>query len=357
MSSSNSLIHGALQEAYQRDLANSILKSDDADNIFSIAKNMIQTSLGWIDPECFHFEISVGATFGFKDDYGHRCMLKVFGPDCIESELIGRTRFQNWINKQGYPCPSVLVMPNWHNDLLFVIEEYLDKGRRANGHDFPDRKLMAHSLWTLIELGKNYPLENEIPTEALARVPNSPWPKPHNILFDFESTKKGAEWIDDVGERYGPVIDDVSCRKVIGHLDWGAKHSRIDSNTISAVYDWDSVARVAETSVVGGAAASFTTTWYVECDNRPDVPEMISFITEYQLARVKPFTTSECQQITASIYYAAAYGARCEYAGDQGQENANTETREFLKMLISVDLDGLLKQQISKEISNSEKLI
>ena len=58
------------------------------------------------------------------------------------------------------------------------------------------------------------------------------------------------------------------------------------------------------------------------------------------------FTASECQEIAASIYYATADGARCEYAGDQGQANANTESREFLKMLISVDLDGLLKEQL-----------
>lgn len=346
MSSSNSPIHDALQESYQRELANSILNTDNVEEILSITQTLLKTSLEWVEPECFHFEISVGATFGFVSSNGHRCMLKVFGPDCIESDLVSRTRFQNWINRQGYTCPSVLMTPHWHNDMLFVVEEYLDSGRRANGHDLPDRKLMAHQLSALVELGRGYPLQDEIPTETLAPVPNSPWPKPHNILFDFELTKKGAEWIDEVGEHYRPILDQMNGETVIGHMDWGAKHCRIKNNTISAVYDWDSVARTAETKVVGSAAANFTTTWYVECDNRPDVPEMISFITEYQHVRTRPFTASECQEITASIYYAAAYGARCEYAGDQGQANANTETREFLKMLISVDLDELLKQQM-----------
>ncbi len=340
-------IHDGLRESYQRDLAISILHTDSPDEILSLTRGLLEHSLGWIEPECFHFEISVGATFGFTDNKNHRRMLKVFGPDCSESELVSRTKFQHWINQRDYPCPSIQVNPDWYNELLFVVEEYLDLGRRANGHKSEDRQLMAHQLLKLVELGKSYPFQTEIPTEALAPVPNSPWPRPHNILFNFESTLKGAEWIDEIGEHYRPILDCLKGETVIGHLDWGAKHCRIKNHTISAVYDWDSVARVAETRVVGSAAANFTTTWYVECNNRPDVPEMLSFIMEYQAARSRPFTVVECQEIAASIYYITAYGARCEHAGDQGQPDANTETREFLKLLLTVDLEKLLKEQLN----------
>jgi len=65
MSSSNTPIHDALQESYQRDLANSILQMDNADEIISIAQTLLKTSLEWVESVCFHFEISVGATFGF----------------------------------------------------------------------------------------------------------------------------------------------------------------------------------------------------------------------------------------------------------------------------------------------------
>ena len=136
----------------------------------------------------------------------------------------------------------------------------------------------------------------------------------------------------------------MSGSKVIGHLDWGAKHCRVQDNAISAVYDWDSVARVTETRVVGSAAVTFTTTWYVECNHQPEISEMISFVAEYQDARAEPFSTSEFEEITAAIYYQAAYTARCEHAGNQGQKDTKAEHGRFLELLISVDIDGQLKK-------------
>lgn len=345
ISQSESIISAGLVETYQRDLADSILQTHDPEEIALLVHEAVTAHLDWHNPVCFSIEISVGATFGMQNSDGRKCLVKINGPDCIKSELASRAKFQQWIFQKDYPCPSLLLHPKYIQGRLTLIEAYLDQGRRANGHVPADRKLMAEALATLVELGQHYPDSESIPTDTLCSVPDSPWPKPHNILFNFESTQSGAEWIDEIGSYYGVARDRVVAPRVLGHVDWGAKHTRISGGKISAIYDWDSTARVHETCVVGSAAVNYTATWYVECPNRPTMLEMVAFVTDYEAARGKLFDDQEVEEITANSYYSAAYGARCEHAADDLQDGSRDEFRRFLRGLIKADFSTLLKQR------------
>jgi len=243
----------------------------------------------------------------------------------------------------NFVCPSVLKQARNYSGMAISIESYLDKGTRANGHLELDRRLMASSLADLVHLGVNYPEMESIPTNNLFRDPGSVWPKPHNVLFNFDQSKKGAGWIDQVGEKYLPFLEASHERLVIGHLDWGAKHCRIDNDRISAIYDWDSVARVPEERVLGSAAASFTTSWYVEGRNRPMISEVMAFISDY----LNPSKTTEIdvELLSGMIYYAAGYGARCEHA--IANKTDRKENRDFLSEVLSSDLVRELSGRVS----------
>jgi hypothetical protein len=49
------------------------------------------------------------------------------------------------------------------------------------------------------------------------------WPVPHNVLFDFEATRRGGEWIDEIAQTAKQRRDDDLGRLVIGHHDWVVK--------------------------------------------------------------------------------------------------------------------------------------
>lgn len=338
------VIHNGLAEPFQRNLTRSVLGTDSAAQVESIMASLMAVSLGCNQPECFLFEMSVGATFGVRygvrygglDNSGRRCLLKVFLPGSDVDELQRQARFQAWLSAHSFPCPLMLHEPAVHESHIYVIEGYLDLGDRADGHRSLDRKLLASELARLIDLGKHYPHQNELPLHALQGLSYGPWPQPHNVLFDFEATRQGAEWIDAIGSRYKPILDSCNEALVIGHMDWGAKHCRINNGEVSAIYDWASVARMPESRIVGQAAATFTTSWYVEGPNRPDLVEVKAFVAEYQTARGRTFSLSELKTLVAAIYFGAAYGARCEHAN--AHKNPSIENRDFLRNLTNCDL-------------------
>jgi len=74
------------------------------------------------------------------------------------------------------------------------------------------------------------------------------------------------------------------------------------------------------------------------------MPEMVAFVTDYEAARGKLFDDQEVEEITAYLYYSAAYGARCEHAADD-QDGGRDEFRRFLRGLIKADFSTMLKQR------------
>lgn len=338
---SQDAVSEGLEASYQRKLARSILGVDDADKISGFLAQVVGEHLGWNDPHCFLLELSVGAVFGVAEGE-KKCILKVFSPDAEFDSLESQSGFQQYLSAQGFPCPPVILGPMKHEEVVVAIEGYLDKGRRADGHLGSDRRLMATSLADLIALGEQYPHQQALPRRILQTAEGSPWPQPHNVLFDFAATEHGAEWIDDVGWRFKGVVEAPSQPPKIGHMDWGAKHFRIDAGQVSAIYDWDSVVRIPEARIVGEAAISFATTWYVPGSNRPSLDEALDFLNQYQLARRKQFTHEQTVTLVASMLYGAGYAARCEYAIKD--ETGKTENCEFLAMLLDADLESHIER-------------
>ena len=334
------IVAAFISESPEKKLSKSILRTDDVDQIFELLADAIQQTLGWQKTECFQFELSVGATFGIKNEQGQRALLKVSSPDEDYAALASKRKFQQWIHEKGVPCPAILVSPTTVGDLHIIVEEYVDAGDHANGHLPAHRKLMAKELVRFVELSKRYPDLAEIAEDVLIRLPNSMWPKPHNIYFNFEATKKGAEWIDEVGARYQPILDEIPQSDAVGHADWSAKHFRIEQNAISVIYDWD-VYRGSETRIVGAAAVCFTYSEFTSGQNRPTISELQAFILDYEAARGEKFSERELQEISASAHYTAGYCARCEHAGNNG--GGVPDARALLQDLVSLDLVQLLQ--------------
>jgi hypothetical protein len=166
-------------------------------------------------------------------------------------------------------------------------------GEHADAHEPHIRRMMAQTLARMIELAEEVEVVGAI-HEGWAWPKEALWPVPHNALFDFSASGRGAEWIDHIAARAKEVVDGFNDRVVVGHADWSVKHFRFEAGRICAVFDWDSLRLDKETTIVGTAAATFPATWYIRVSSRaPSPDEMRLFIEEYEEARGEPFTAQE----------------------------------------------------------------
>jgi hypothetical protein len=102
---------------------------------------------------------------------------------------------------------------------------------------------------------------------------------------------------------------------VIGHADWSTQNCRFVGETLSVVYDWDSITQDKETTIVAQAATTFPMNWLLpEPPMAPSPGEARAFIAEYEAVRGAPFTGAEWDGMAAAATYAIAYGARLEHS-------------------------------------------
>lgn len=281
-----------------------------------------------LDPcadEVFFFAASVGAVFGVLRSDGTRVAMKIHKLFTDESYFDDVQRVQSRLAEAGFPAPRPLGRQG-----LVLWEEWIDEGTFRDAHEPDVRAAMARELARFHALATATAVR---PRRPFLRPVDALWPTPHNVLFDFDATAAGAEWIDEIGRAARRV--DVPGSEVVGHTDWSAKHVRFDDALgITALYDWDSVTTDIEPVLVGTAAGSFTYTEELEhpVEVWPDPEESLAFIAEYERERGKPFTRPERQAALAACVYLRAYAARCHHA--RAGDAHGTGLAEFAAALV-----------------------
>ena len=260
--------------------------------------------------ECFAFEVSVGALIGVRLHDGGRIAVKVhLGRE--ESFLDALQVVQAHLWERGFPCPRPLGRRG-----NATLEEWRDEGEPRDAHEAEVRRALARSLARLIELTDELGAVPGLRHESFR--PGALWPVPHNVLFDFEATAAGAEWIDDVARAVKPACDAEIGRRVIAHSDWSVKHFRFEGVQPVVVYDWDSLNTDREPVFAGVAAGTFTYTEELPVALWPTAAEAAAFLAEYEAARGAPFSPSEREVAEAWAVYIRAYAARCGHAVGSG---------------------------------------
>ncbi len=171
---------------------------------------------------------------------------------------------------------------------------------------------------------------------------DSLWGAPHNALFDFGSTRRGAEWIERIATTSREVLMAAGGPAVIGHRDWSARNMRFRGNEVSVIYDWDSLTVGPEAILVGKTAIAFPLTWYKEPEPFPSPDAAAAFVREYETARGRRFSAVERTVVAAAAAYALSYTARCEHARDPSGAPAAGSAREALRVYATDALAALL---------------
>lgn len=323
-------ISAALSSEEGEILASSILGNTDAESILANLEALCETSLSSGLKEMLFCNLGVGATFGLRLSDGCRITLKAHPPGRSSNFLQAVQRVQGHLLRRGFPAPRPILDPVPFGNGVATVDEFLDEGEAADGHDPAVRGSMARTLACLIELAREVS-----DVEALSQGWNWParedlWPPPHNALFDFEATAAGAGWIDEIAACSKELADEFQGPIVIGHADWSVDQMRFEGNAVSAVYDWDSLRLDKEVVFVGIAASNFAATWRGETPNPPSPEEARLFVADFEAARGEPFSEDEREALFGTVVYAAAYMARCEHALDSGRKNVRGSFREIL---------------------------
>ena len=87
---------------------------------------------------------------------------------------------------------------------------------------------------------------------------------------------------------------------------------------VLAVYDWDSLALVPETSAVGQAAATWSAFGEVVEPIAPSAQQIAEFVRHYETSRGRTFTIEQRRAVGGAALWVLAYTARCEHAIDDG---------------------------------------
>jgi hypothetical protein len=244
-------------------------------------------------------------------------VVKVHPPIRSPEFLHAIYRIQRYLAEHTFPCPTPLLAPTTLGHGHAAVEDLVDEGDYRDAHQPAVRRAIGECLARLIALTAQIGEVQELGAGAMQRRhPDKLWPIPHSAIFDFEATAAGAEWIDSIASRAWRTLQQSESRRVIGHTDWSVKHFRFIGDTVRVIYDWDSLRLERETRIVGGAAATFTYTEFLNVPRHPNDNEVRAFVDEYEAARGTPFTIAERGEIGAAVTYSRAYGARCEHALD-----------------------------------------
>ena len=339
----------ALSDPEDRLLARSILGTDDAAAILARLHGHCRAAMGGAGVASVDFvEISTGAAFGLTLGEGRRVFLKAWSPATPAALLRDAHTVQAFLAARGFPCAGVLVGPRSFGAGHAAIHEYRDDGDRADANDPSVRRWMAAALARLVELAA--------PLRDLAGLPrllprDALWHAPHNALFDFEATRRGAEWIERTAEASREILLAAEAPMVIGHRDWSARNMRFGrGGTVSVVYDWDSLAVGPEAALVGKTAIAFPMTWYGEPEPYPLPEAAAAFVRDYEMARGRRFAAAELVVVAAAATYALTYTARCEHARDPVGEPAAGSARRALQAYAPLVLADLVADP-TKEVA------
>jgi hypothetical protein len=334
------VLNEALEDTENIILSNSILGTSSTEQIVLQINNFCKRNLGSSISSCLYIGFSVGASFGLELENGTNIFLKVHKPSSKETitaitkeSLTAISRVQKSLAESGFPCPNVILEPTELDNGIATVDVFANPGELQDAHNPEIRRAIADTLAELVRKTEPYKYMNGL-TYGRFCSSQSLYPIPHNDLFNFDETSKGAEWIDAIAENAKKTVSNINGHIVLGHVDWSLKHFRFENNQVVMIYDWDSLKLEDELNVLGIAAATFTTTWDIPVKITPSQEESYYFVKEYEHFRRKRFSSEEMTKISAAATYCLAYVARCEHALDQKNKNYEGSFRQALASMV-----------------------
>ena len=267
--------------------------------------------------EGLFYGASAGCVLGVRLRNGGEVVIKAYQQRWQAPFLRAVQTVQALVGGRGLPCATPLrgptpIVPGRPHQA--VVESLLpDPGLRPFT-SAAERRVSAAGLARQIGACRELPAPPELADHPLGRRSEGLYGEPHSPLFDFAGTAAGAEWIDEYARRAVAQRDADERPTVVAHTDWSARNLRLDEERLLAVYDWDSVALVPESTGIGQAAV----TWSVTADpggtEFPTLSDIVGFVADYEESAGYRLDDEQWRAAGAAAAYTLAYTARCEHA-------------------------------------------
>lgn len=294
-----------------------VLGTNEPSAIAAIYEQFCSETLGGSPSGALFYAASAGCVLGVRLTNGDDVVIKAYQARWDHSFLHAVQTGQSLAADGGLPCPRPLKSPTpitAARPNLAVVETWLpDPGMRPGGSSVA-RRVSAGGLARQISLCRDLPGSQRLLSHPLRQPEGGFYGEPHSPLFDFESTAAGAQWIDDLARRARDVRDQDDSTPVVAHTDWSARNVRFDDRRLLAIYDWDSLALVKESTALGQAAM----TWSVTADPGgtafPTMDSVLAYIEDYQKERGTSLSPLQRRSARGAAVWVLAYTARCEHS-------------------------------------------
>ncbi len=227
-----------------------------------------------------------------------------------EERVVSCIAAQAHLAVSGFPCARPLTPVVSVGSLAVHAEESRPGGDVLHG-DSPDvavryAEVFARLMAALVEVTVAAPLPNPRWVRWDHTDPGL-WPAIE--VLDVRDQSVVPPYVVETARRARRRLLASELPSVLGHGDYEAQNVRWRGDEVWVVHDWDSLAWQPEAALVGAASGSFP-------GARPaalaPIESSEAFLTAYQDARGRPFTTSETEIAWAASLWSAAHNARWE---------------------------------------------
>lgn len=260
---------------------------------------------------CLFHEASVGSVTGVVLADGSRLVVKVYQPSWPSDFISGVLATQAKLWQAGIPCGEPVAGPITCGRGLATVETYLADPGQPDAFGDDERSASAEGLARVVKQAGD---DDRLAQHPLLARADTLYPTPHSPLFDFEATKDGAEWIDELA-RLAKTEPDHS-PIVVAHTDWSARNVRLRADGIRAIYDLDSLAAVGLSTAVGKAAVSWRALGEAGEPVAPGIEEIEDWFDRFPI----PLSKAQRRTSIAVVVSALCYTARCEHAIDPSEQ-------------------------------------
>ena len=303
----------------------------DPERIAAALDGLCVRALGSHAAEALFYQSSVAAVAGLVLHDDRRVVVKSHQPDEAAPLLDELVRLQAHLAASVRLAPRPLAGPLPHANGFATIEEHDTRGAAADAREPAVRRAIASSLHEGVRLLEPFAAGSRLPPHLLGvRAGAALWPRPHSRLFDFDTTRPGAEEIDALAATARQRLRSAG-RLVLGHGDWRSEHLRFEAGRVVLAYDWQSICRTEEAALVGFTAHAFCADWSRNDPRQaPTLEEARAFVADYEQARGAPFDGEERTLCGAAFAYSVAYTARCGHAGGYDDRSVPGTFRHLL---------------------------
>ncbi len=162
-----------------------------------------------------------GIVLGLDLVEGSTVVVKMLRWNASVERLSAVQTVQRRLADSGMPVPHPLVHATPLGHAVATIETYLPSAP-ADGHRAEVRSALAAGLAQFIDTASELAPSPSVGANVLlGPPPGEVWHEPHDVRFDFDATRAGAEWIDELA--LGARAELAACdlpSEVVAHLDW-----------------------------------------------------------------------------------------------------------------------------------------